>query len=600
MRVLLISFLFFYSFSYSSEVKWRDFHSGLREAEEKRKLILLDIYAQWCHWCNVMENTTYRDDEVVNLLNKFFIPVKVDAEQYPNINRKYNQGGLPTTAVLDWEGNILWGAVYLPPEKMKKVLLKFSKMTESEIKSLSEEMKNKKIKKLKRLKKSLKEKEITLEKLEKIERYVRFRFDEIYGGYKGFPKFPIRELPYYLMLSYIFGKGESINLLIKTLDGYSKLVDKVEGGVFRYAVNENWTYPHYEKLLKDQAELSILFLNGYSLSGKEEYLNYSRMLIDFSIKYLFSSEEDLFYNSQGADIVDEKGNLLIEGKDFFSMDLEGREKVVKKLKFRPKIEKNIYFTSNSLMAQALLYGYIFDLNDNYLVTALKILEKIKNTAFKDKGVVYSLKSEKFLLSTQVYVLEAFLLGYQITGNKIYLKFSKELVNKILKYYYNPELKIYTDLGLADLEIKDISFLDSFLNLNFRLAVALLKLNILTTEEEYLNIGRGILKRFPDKKGALSGLAYYFYLYPPLGVHIVGSSKNLNKYKNEFFKVFPFYIYPHLIKNSDKGTLEVFGYEPTDNITAYICNCCFCFGVVKKDENFKEIIFNILSKYSPID
>lgn len=141
MKLRFLLFLLITNISFASEIKWLSFEEGLKKAKKENKLILMDIYAKWCHWCNVMENTTYRDKEVIELINKYYIPVKVDAEKRPDINKKYNQGGLPYTLILDKNGNIVFGAIYVAPEDMKKLLLYFAKMSPKDIESQVERVK---------------------------------------------------------------------------------------------------------------------------------------------------------------------------------------------------------------------------------------------------------------------------------------------------------------------------------------------------------------------------------------------------------------------------------------------------------------------------
>ncbi len=88
-------------------------------------MLLLSISAVWCHWCHVMDETTYSDPEVIRLINENFIPVRVDNDRRPEINRRYNQGGWPSTVFLEPHGNVLAGATYIPPENMRQVIDRF-------------------------------------------------------------------------------------------------------------------------------------------------------------------------------------------------------------------------------------------------------------------------------------------------------------------------------------------------------------------------------------------------------------------------------------------------------------------------------------------
>jgi uncharacterized protein YyaL (SSP411 family) len=107
----------------AGEIRWRGWSDGA--FEDARKLdrpILLSISAVWCHWCHVMDETSYSDPGVIDLINRDYVPIRVDNDLRPDINQRYNMGGWPTTAFLTSSGEILTGATYLPPDQMRDAL----------------------------------------------------------------------------------------------------------------------------------------------------------------------------------------------------------------------------------------------------------------------------------------------------------------------------------------------------------------------------------------------------------------------------------------------------------------------------------------------
>ena len=105
------------------EIRWHEWGpEAFEEARGQDKPILLSLSAVWCHWCHVMDETSYSDEAVIQYINDQFVPVRVDNDQRPDINLRYNMGGWPTTAFLTPEGDILTGATYLPPERMRELL----------------------------------------------------------------------------------------------------------------------------------------------------------------------------------------------------------------------------------------------------------------------------------------------------------------------------------------------------------------------------------------------------------------------------------------------------------------------------------------------
>ena len=104
-------------------VNWREWgRDAFGEAERDGKLVLLDISAVWCHWCHVMDETTYSDPEVIQLINDRYIAIRVDNDERPDVNRRYNLGGWPTTAFLTPDGELLTGGTYIPPAQMRGYL----------------------------------------------------------------------------------------------------------------------------------------------------------------------------------------------------------------------------------------------------------------------------------------------------------------------------------------------------------------------------------------------------------------------------------------------------------------------------------------------
>ena len=108
----------------SGEIQWREWSDeAFAQAQREGKPVLLDISAVWCHWCHEMDRNTYSDAEVRRLVGELYVPVRVENDARPDINERYNQGGWPTTAFLTPTGEVIYGATYIPPDQMKRVLV---------------------------------------------------------------------------------------------------------------------------------------------------------------------------------------------------------------------------------------------------------------------------------------------------------------------------------------------------------------------------------------------------------------------------------------------------------------------------------------------
>ena len=112
----------------ASEINWRPWSKeAFDEARTVGRPILLSISAVWCHWCHVMDETTYSHPSVIDIINRDYVPVRVDNDVRPDINQRYNMGGWPTTAFLTASGDILTGGTYLPPDQMASSLMRATK-----------------------------------------------------------------------------------------------------------------------------------------------------------------------------------------------------------------------------------------------------------------------------------------------------------------------------------------------------------------------------------------------------------------------------------------------------------------------------------------
>ena len=150
-----------------------------------------------------METTTYSNPEIIKIINQYYIPIKVDADSRKDINKKYNQGELPTTAILTSDGQILYGNLYLPPEDMKKLLLYFINLSKEDLENLKRQKNLASLPKIKIQEKDFDEHTIKLVKSKNLS-----LIDKEYGGYYDEVKFPIDNIVYFLILRYLENKED--------------------------------------------------------------------------------------------------------------------------------------------------------------------------------------------------------------------------------------------------------------------------------------------------------------------------------------------------------------------------------------------------------
>ena len=264
-------------------VNWQIWSKDILEtAKQNKKPILLSIGYASCHWCHVMAHESFEDKETADLMNKYFVNIKVDREERPDLDfvfqssfQLFNQtgGGWPLTMFLDENGVPFMGGTYFPKnsqnglpsfkEVLQKVHDSYKGQKENIIKQKDLIVKNL----------DLKKNSVLSQDLEPILEISLKYLDPIKGGYKGAPKFPTFNL--YETLLYFYNKTsdkkylDPISLLIKQLCSKG-IYDHVEGGISRYTVDEDWIIPHFEKMLYDNTQF-ILLLSKYCKINKDEY-----------------------------------------------------------------------------------------------------------------------------------------------------------------------------------------------------------------------------------------------------------------------------------------------------------------------------------------
>src|SRR6195256_3333027 len=278
------------------EINWHEWsESAFDEAGKLDRPILLSISAVWCHWCHVMDETTYSNQGVIDMINREYLPIRVDNDLRPDINQRYNMGGWPTTAFLTSTGEILTGATYLPPDQMADALARVStyyRTHRPEIASRVLEGKKRSGSAVARAAGSLDD-AIVDEVLDA----VKNSYDAEYGGFGSAPKFPQTDAILMLLeQAQLRSDPELRSMAVHTLQQMAGggTSAHVEGGFFRYSTTQDWSVPHFEKMLEDHGAL----VNALALTGQAE-------ILDDAVRYLDQVLRDpktgLYAGSQDAD-----------------------------------------------------------------------------------------------------------------------------------------------------------------------------------------------------------------------------------------------------------------------------------------------------------
>lgn len=289
-------------------------------AIKENKPIFLSIGYSTCHWCHVMEHESFEDKKIAEFLNQHFISIKVDRERHPDVDEAYmlavrlvaGSGGWPMSSFLAPDGKPFYGATYLPPdiftELLKNINVSWNKEPElilNQAKELSARVIQ--IMQQKSDLKSLEENSIQL-----TEKYLLAQINTVTGGFGDAPKFPSEPALLFLLQIAQRHNNQSLNHdLENTLDLMSQggIYDQIGGGFHRYATDNIWLIPHFEKMLYNQAQLAQVYLHAYRLTGKDGYARVARQTLDYVLREMTSNEGG-FYSATDAD------SEGIEGKYF--------------------------------------------------------------------------------------------------------------------------------------------------------------------------------------------------------------------------------------------------------------------------------------------
>lgn len=257
------------------EIRWRQWDKKtFKVARKERKPILLEITVKWSQGCRVKEETTYKNTEVTAAINRDFIPVVIDADERPDINDRYNAGGWPTTACLRPDGSLIAAGIYADPETLIACLDRAKRDFDLNSQSAPHKVVSAP---------AGKPEQLTGEPSTHFAGLILDHFDPEHGGFGARPKFPMIQ-PLRLALSLAAAGDDRYASIVKTTlmkMSASEIFDASGGGFYRYSPNADWSHPHREKLLIDQAESAILYLDAYSLTGESLFADIANQTLDF-------------------------------------------------------------------------------------------------------------------------------------------------------------------------------------------------------------------------------------------------------------------------------------------------------------------------------
>ena len=310
-------------------IHWHEWgETAFRAAQQQNKPILLDIGAVWCHWCHVMDRESYENPEVARIINEHFVAVKVDRDERPDVDSRYQvavsaisgQGGWPLTAFLTADGKPFYGGTYFPPDDhygrpgFKRVLLSIAQAYREKHGDVTESAENVMDAISQAESFAGRGSELSSDLVEKIVSSAARLFDVEHGGFGSQPKFPHPAIMDLLIDRYSRTGADFLKTVITTtLEKMARggVYDQLAGGFHRYSVDERWIVPHFEKMSYDNAGLLVNYVHGYQATRNQLFADVARDIIRWMDEWLSDRERGGFYASQDADInLDDDGDYF--------------------------------------------------------------------------------------------------------------------------------------------------------------------------------------------------------------------------------------------------------------------------------------------------
>ena len=313
----------------TNPVDWMPWNqSALKLASEQNKLLIISVGYSSCHWCHVMEEETFSDEQAAEIMNSKFINIKVDREERPDIDELYmkslvlmtGSGGWPMNIIALPDGSPIWGGTYLPKENWITVLNQISDLYNERFDDVLEYSV--------KLKEGLSPKKIINYEIKESELFSQIRdasdfayksLDTDNGGLKSNQKFHLPSLiDFFQKGSYHFKERKYLEFTDLTLKNiaYGGINDHVDGGLHRYTVDSIWHIPHFEKMLYDNAQMLSVFSRAYKRNNDKVYKKLIDDIFDF-LENNLTGDNGLIFSSISA--VTEIGKNKIEG-DYYVWD----------------------------------------------------------------------------------------------------------------------------------------------------------------------------------------------------------------------------------------------------------------------------------------
>jgi uncharacterized protein YyaL (SSP411 family) len=378
-----------------SKVMWREWgNDAFAEAKAQNKPVLLGISAVWCHWCHVMDRGVagdpihtgvYNNQQLADYINANYIPIRVDNDQRPDINARYNMGGWPTTCFLTPDGDVIYGGTYLAPSQMRQLLPRIVEVWRDSKEELLAQVKEGRV--TDDGSRITDDASVEPEALSSrandiitsVANLIVRNFDAKNAGLGNSQKFPMSDAwSLLLAVSSITNEQRLLDMTVQTLIamGTKGMYDLVAGGWFRYSTTPDWSVPHFEKMLEDHARLLPPYLSAIQRlpAGEQKATleKIARSSIEYLTRDMLHDEAGLVYfaGSQDAD------------EEYYLLSKDERATLP-----APFIDWRLYTDWNALMVSALLQASIVLDEPKHAGLAKRIWHTLVTRCVNDDGSV---------------------------------------------------------------------------------------------------------------------------------------------------------------------------------------------------------------------
>jgi len=524
---------------------------AFEKAKKENKLIFLSIGYSTCHWCHVMEEESFTDLEVAQLLNDDFVSIKVDREEYPQIDKKYQtlymkvyekRGGWPLSVFMSPGKEVFFIGTYITKDLgygsskgLLTLLPSFVKLQKESRAFLEAIGKYENEEKKKEFKKKLNTKI-----MHKVVDAIATQFDPKNGGFAARPKFPeASKITLLLDIYGINGNKKALMMAEFTLKSMAQggIFDQIGGGFFRYSTDYSWSTPHFEKMLYTNAELIPVYVKLYEMTHDPLY----KKIVDETIVQMEKNfmQEDVYFSATDADSDGEEGGYFIyeygeiksalknkgwkakeieEALAYLGIEEDGNvdgdfslsritsDRVPAKIgqlksylkslsdqRSFPFIDKKINTAWNAMMIKALFVASCID--GKYVLLAVKRLDALlkmmrKNEILYHQTLHGGKLTQKALLEDYAFLIDALISGYERTYEKKYLELLQTLSDEALTKFYRQKQWYLSNDGLKVNADFDDRYYTSSLS---QMLENLLRVATLTDNLHYASIVRETMK-----------------------------------------------------------------------------------------------------------